>query len=540
MRGDGVRPPRRVPAVKSWWQALLRRIADNRVSDVDVTELKRAQQRLEETNARLSEEVAQRMAMQVELETANARLLEKTRLAEAANEAKTRFLAGVSHELRTPLHTLLGFVRLVRQEVSGEARHRLTIAASNGIQLMRLIDDLIEFNRGTGHALRLHAEPVSLREILEQIDYSGRLMAADQGNAYISASADDLPAGIMVDERRLLQVLQNLIGNACKFTQGGTVTLRVEHASDATSDGACRLRFAVEDNGPGIAAGDLPHIFEAFMRGAASHRQPGLGLGLAIAQQWVGAMGGEIQVGSEPGRGSCFHFTLSFPLAEVETAPPVPAGHAAEGQFLAAPRTVLVVDDIADSRLLMRHLCEAWGFKVVEAGDGEAAIHACVSAEPAIDAVLVDQFMPRMDGWEFLRRARALPSIAQLPIVLVSASAAHRPPDFPPDADFDLVLYKPLDERLLAGFLRNRLGRESPSEDSDARDENAGRPDIALPPAERERFLEMLDLGRVEAIAAWARQLATADPRLTRFAEHVVRLCRAADLAALENIADGL
>lgn len=481
--------------------------------------------------------------VQQKLEAANADLQEKTRLAEAANEAKTRFLAGVSHELRTPLHTLLGFVRLVRQETSGEVRNQLTIAARNGIQLMRLIDDLIEFNRGTGQALRLHAEPVSLREIFEQVEHSSRLMAADQGNTYISAIADGLPAGIIVDERRLLQILQNLIGNACKYTRGGTVILRVEHVNNATHSGTCRLRFAVEDNGSGITAGDLPHIFNAFARGAASHRQPGLGLGLTIAQQWVGAMGGEIQVSSEPDRGSCFHFTLSFPLAEVEV-PVLPAqitgSHEAEGQSVTTAHTVLVVDDIADSRLLLRHMCEGWGFRVIEASDGDEALQACVTTEPAIDAVLVDQFMPRMNGWEFLRHARALPTIAPLPIVLISASEAHRPTDFPPDVEFDLMLYKPLDERLLARFLRENIHGELLPEDGDALDGYEEILNIPLPSSEVKLFLEMLDLGRVEAIAIWAQQMANTDQHFTHFAECVVRLCHTANLAALENIADTL
>lgn len=506
----------------------------------DITELKRTQEALERANIYLLNEMGQRQTVQRELEAANAGLRAKTREVEAANQAKTLFLAGVSHELRTPLHTLLGFVRFARQDVAGETRNRLLIAERSGIQLMKLIDELIEFNRGAGHLLQVHAEPVPLAEILAQIERSGKLMAVEQHNTYLIDTATDLPDGIVVDEPRLLQVLQNLVGNACKYTQRGTVALRVARAGDdAAASATCRLRFAVDDTGPGIADADLAHIFDAFARGTVHHRQPGLGLGLAIAQQWVRAMGGEIQVRSEIGRGSSFFFTLTLGLAPPGSFMPAPADTETGARLTGTPRTVLVADDVAENRMLLRDMCERWGFEVLEAADGDEALEACMTAARPIDAVLVDQFMPRVGGWEFLRRVRAAASLAHLPIALISASEMQRPQDLPGDVDFDLVLDKPLDDAALAGFLFERTGGgEAIPDDGAGASRNTPRFDIALAEAERAKFLEMVDLGRVEAIAAWAQELAAADPGHAEFAARLVRLCRTADLAAIEQIAE--
>lgn len=474
------------------------------------------------------------------LRDSNAELAARTREAEEAGTARTRFLSSVSHELRTPLHTMLGYVRLLLKRTSGEMRGQLAIIERSGAQLMRLIDDLLEFNRQTDLGAELQPEPVALRDIIVPLEQAGDMMAQPRHNRFTVTLGDDLPAAVSVDDRRLLEVLQNLIDNACKYTGDGTVDLRIERGDGAPEDGRCRLRFSVDDTGIGIAPQEQASIFDVFSRGTATGGQPGLGLGLAIARRWVRAMGGDIEVQSEPGRGSRFFFTLDLPAATLDEQAPPPPCEAFRKGLAAAARTVLVVDDVAANRLLLRDLCEHWGFGVLEAGDGAEALATCLTPAAAIDAVLVDQFMPGMDGWEFLRRVRETPALCRLPAVLISASTAQKPAGFPPGIDFDLELGKPLDQQALLCFLCLRMGLvEQPlpaCQRPNATTVAAPAP-VALPADELAKFRQLLHLGRVVAIAQWAQDLATADPTYGDFADRVARYCQAADLPALESLA---
>ncbi len=498
---------------------------------------------------------------QFALERANAELTARTVQAEEASAAKTRFLSSVSHELRTPLHTILGYVRLLLKETGGETRRQLAIVGRSGAQLLKLIDDLLEFNQETGASEALQADAVALRELARQLEHTGHLMARQGGNALSVTLADGLPAAVWADEQRLLQVLQNLLGNACKYTRNGTVALRITGESRAASDDVgvvgeapgyrgntgedalCRLCFSVEDSGPGIAPQDLDRIFDVFNRGASARGQPGLGLGLAIARQWVRAMGGELQVRSTPGRGSQFFFTLELPAASMRPYTPESACDAFREVLAATPRTVLVVDDIAENRLLLRDLCERWGFKVLEAAGGDHALDICRTAAPPVAALLVDQFMPGMDGWGLLRRLRQTPALKHLPTLLISASPAQKPADFPPGIDFDVVLGKPLDWQVLACFLCQRLRLVDWANACCPHPAPATAPGTrpvagaALPANELEHFKRLLDLGRVLRIEEWAQGLAAKNPDTADFAEQVVQHCRAGDLRALEKLA---
>ena len=485
----------------------------------DITERKQAEQALLKLNNELK-----------------ARTIE----AEAASATKTLFLSNVSHELRTPLHTILGYSRILVNETHDGIRRKLEIIERNANHLQALIEDLLDFNLGIKNVRALVSNTVNLRELSEELELSVQLMAARHGNRFSVMLAEDVPAAVLVDENRLTQVLQNLISNACKYTRNGMVTLtisRAEHSTESSDEDQCRLRFAIEDNGVGIAGEDQERIFNAFNRGTTSFGQPGLGLGLTIAQQWVKAMGGNIELESELGRGSRFYFTLTLPSAPLLYE--VAFECAAFRNKRTTPlRTVLVVDDIAETRLFLKELCENWGYRVLEAIDGRSAIATCMTANPPIDAMLVDQYMPGMDGWEVLNRVRQNYGLAHLPMVLISASNAQRPATLPNNINFDLLLGKPFDEKELACFLCQRLSLVDRTPESCNRFVSTidTLPSVSLPSEELDNFRRMLSLGMVVRIETWAQRLAEDDPAYQEFAERVVQYCQSANLVALEKL----
>jgi PAS domain S-box-containing protein len=257
-------------------------------------------------------------AAQARLNEVNTQLLERTRQAEGAEAAKTLFLSSVTHELRTPLHTMLGHVQLMRKEARGDLLQQLSVVERSSVHLLRLIEDLLEYNHSTIAPERLEPEVVVLDGFLESLQLIGNAATADSANQFFIELGDGLPASMVVDERRLTQVLRILIDNACKYTRAGLVvfTLALDaeqrHADRATP---CSLRFAVEDNGRGMDAADVGRIFEPLKRGSNAADRQGLGLGLAIAAQWIERMGSKIAVESMPGVGSHFSFVLDLEVS---------------------------------------------------------------------------------------------------------------------------------------------------------------------------------------------------------------------------------
>lgn len=234
--------------------------------------------------------------------------------AEAANRTKTIFLSRMSHELRTPLHNVLGYTALLKRKSTLDSRRHLDVIERSGRHLLYLIDDLLQYAKNDSSPAELRLKPMLLADLCDQLAEHGHLMAQQQNNRLEIECDPDLPVCIEADVQRLRQVMLNLLGNACKYTRNGQVRIGIHNAKsvqDATEEPAWRhLLFEVEDTGCGIAGDDVQRIFEPFERLPAMAHQPGLGLGLAIAQQWVGLMGAKIEVESAPGRGSRFSFSL--------------------------------------------------------------------------------------------------------------------------------------------------------------------------------------------------------------------------------------
>jgi signal transduction histidine kinase len=375
--------------------------------------------------------------------------------AEAANRAKSEFLAGMSHELRTPLNAVLGYAQLLTMEggLSPRQARGLETIQQSGQHLLALVNDILDLARIEAGRTALNPTPVNLSELLQTVVHLMRVKADEKQLAVVFDAAADLPEAVLADERRLRQVLLNLLGNAIKFTDDGTVTLRA--SAEPQGKAQVLLRLDVEDTGIGMHADDVERIFEPFEQvGDAERRSGGTGLGLAITRALVNDMGGRVQVSSELGRGSRFRIELPLPVAQLaQVASPRAPGLA---RYAGPPRRVLVVDDVAANRALMCDFLMNAGFEVAQASDGGELLAAARGFRP--DLVLMDSVMPSVDGVEATRRLRRDADLAAVPVIAISASATaeHRAACL--QAGVNVFLTKPVSLQALQARIGEQLG----------------------------------------------------------------------------------
>lgn len=471
-----------------------------------------------------------------ETETALEQALD---LARAASRAKSEFLASMSHELRTPLHGILGYAQLLRRDAALGPHHAASAAAIErcGEHLLTLISDVLDLARIEAGRLELAPSAFDLDSFLRDVADVARVRALQGGLDFAFETRGPLPVAILADERKLRQVLLNLLGNAIKFTARGTVRLLVE-ASLPTA-GRVGLRFAVADTGVGIAADEIERIFDPFHQVAQPGRHvEGTGLGLAICRRLVTLLGGRLEVESQPGLGSTFSFAIEADIAD----------HAATGRRRASPavtgyrgprRTVLVADDRADNRAILCRLLASLGFEVIEAADGQQAVERARVRRP--DAVMMDLVMPVMDGFEAIRVLRADPALADVCIIALSASAFDATRAESLAAGCDAFLAKPMrfDEVLQV------LGRELDLEWLPASTvAEVARPDVAglepgavVVPAGLARELHELALaGDVRALERRLGALRTGEVLANRTLEALEALTRSYDMKGLRAL----
>jgi signal transduction histidine kinase len=418
---------------------------------------------------------AQLAAVNAELLQANKDLRAAMERAEVANRAKSAFLAAMSHELRTPLNAILGYTQILKRDkqLSPSQQSGLGTIHQGGHHLLALINDVLDLSRVEAGKMEFHPKPVRLGELLTVVADIMRVRAEQRHLHFELELAGGLPLAISVDETRLRQVLLNLLGNAVKFTDHGAVRLRVSPCPSpapapvvAALDGSAgasavpevvataHLRFEVLDEGVGIDASQLDIIFDPFEQvGDAARRAGGTGLGLAISRQLVRQMGGDVKVESVPGRGSRFWFDVPMPVVDAPGA--AVGGDDIPSGYLGPRKTLLVVDDVATNRALLRDLLGPLGFRMLEADNGVAALRQAKIDPP--DLVLMDMVMPDMDGIETTRRLRAEPGTAKTPVLIISASSTPEEGQRAIAAGADAFLGKPVDEQVLLAEIGARL-----------------------------------------------------------------------------------
>lgn len=422
--------------------------------------------------------------------------------AEIANLAKARYLANVSHEIRSPLNAIYGYAQLVEQNADVPPQDAARVIRRCAEHMTSLVESLLDISRLENGLLRVRSEIVRLPDFLDQIVWMMRPAAEAKGLTFVHEPPARLPEFVKTDPSRLRQALINLIGNAIKFTDEGSVTLRIAYRGQIAT-------IEVEDTGPGIAAEDQGRIFDPYEQ-AGGHARPGVGLGLPITKAIIEILGGNLELESEPGRGSCFRVTLMLSEPANALAPEAPTrrivGH--EGP----QRSILLVDDDPDQRDFLERFLVACGFEVVALPNGETAVTLCSSR--SFDLTVLDISLPGISGWETASRIReALGQDIQIVMASANAQEFHRPDYHQPTHDHFLVKPYRLDKmaEAIAALLRLSWKWEATGHPGETTEPTQA----GLPPAATlhvERLRERIQIGHVRGIEAEIALLAEAAP----------------------------
>ena len=470
-----------------------------------IWELKQANEQLTDYSRTLEQRV----------EARTAELKQAKMAADTANHAKSEFLANMSHELRTPLNGILGYAQILERYPSLGAKELegIRIIHQCGSHLLTLINDILDLSKIEARKLELYPTALNFSSFMNGVAEICRIKAEQKGIQFTFPELSGLPAGIEADEKRLRQVLINLLGNAIKFTDSGVVTFLVSllenYSGDQEPANAVKMRFQIEDTGIGMTPEQQDKIFLPFEQvGESSRMAEGTGLGLAISQKIVNLMGSQLEVKSQLQEGSIFWFDVELPIAtdwmqhdSVESRGKIVG---IKGKKL----TVLIIDDRGENRILLIEVLESIGFAALEASNGREGLDMAATHEP--DLIITDIAMPVMDGFELMAEIRSHPTLKQTPMIVSSASVFETDQQKSFQAGADDFLPKPVQVEDLLKMLQKHLqlewiyeekSRSIAQKDSRIADEAKNSSSIVPPErAELEQLYDLTMMGNLQGI----------------------------------------
>ncbi len=522
-------------------------------------QLKNANARLATTNLQLEDandrlkEYSQTLEAKVSERTRELQAAKK--LADTANSAKSEFLANMSHELRTPLNGILGYAEILQRDRTTTSKQQdgLGIIHQCGSHLLTLINDILDLSKIEARKLELHPHEFHFSSFLKGVAQICSIKAEQKGISFVEQFDPQLPAGIRADQKRLRQVLINLLGNAIKFTDTGGVTLKVrdigcvspmpDEDGKHTIASARRIRVQIEDTGVGMSQAQIQKIFLPFEQvGDTKKQSEGTGLGLAISQKIVQMMGSELKVTSQPGEGSTFEIDLILPVARDWIEESVKPNNRKIIGIEGKRPNILLVDDNWQNRSVVVNLLEPLGLNVVEATNGQEGWEKAQELLPHL--IVTDVTMPVMDGFEMIGRIRSSSQLQGVKIIVSSASVFESDRQAALDAGGDGFLPKPVSIDELLATLEKAIGCKwiyeepvTPSIESSSSNGHGADTPTTLP--NREILQKLQDLarrGNIKGIEREVNELELGDTTLEPFASQIRRLTKSFQVKKVQEL----
>ncbi|RTL49820.1 MAG: response regulator [Rhodocyclaceae bacterium] len=454
--------------------------------------------------------------------------------ADLANQAKSRYITAISHELRTPLNSILGYAQILDGDPSipEHRRQAVGVIRKSGDHLLSLIEGTLDIARIEGGKLTLDVQPLAFADFVQQIVDMFALQARKKRLSFHYQPEGELPTVVRTDERRLRQILINILGNAVKFTEAGSVTLRLRYQREMAT-------FEIADTGPGIAAEDVERIFEPFAQGGGEAiAVGGAGIGLTISKMLVDVMGGELAVESVQGQGSLFRIRVFLPQVHGPAALAKPRSAMPVG-YSGIRRRILVVDNERVDRELLVNVLAPLGFQMEQAASGLEALQVIPRFLPHL--ILMDLAMPGIDGWETIHRIRS-EGLSDAPIAVISANAFEKGlPDNGrksglPAEDFIL---KPVRIDELLDWIALKLHIQWVSAEGSVPTPPppaAAYDDTAVPTALARELQNLIDLGYVRGIIGKLAEIEGEHPGLAGFCASLRHLARQFQFEAMNDL----